>query len=292
MFVRSIALAALAAVSMSLVACAAEDGSEAAASNDSAIVTTAARPGGAIETFTGNDGKQYFRLVAANGLSLLRSEAYSGSPAATIQSLLQAAAENDARRFEVLEANGGGWYVDVKGAGASSEIIAVSEVYSSRSKAVAASKIMIGYLKGIGSAEYKPAETGKRFDLFELAADEKEMNGNQPFKFVLRADNGEAVLFSEAYSSKRAAEEGIKAVKDYGRLKVNYEVSEVERSGEQKGVFSLKAHEHSAVSETPGAPGNHESVGFSEVYSSKSNAQRGADAVRDLLQGNVAVNVR
>jgi uncharacterized protein YegP (UPF0339 family) len=291
--IRSLAAVSLSVLALALTSagCAGSEDDSAPASDEGNFTSSAKRDGGRLETFEGLDGKSYFRLVAANGLKLLRSEAYerSAGPEQAMDSLLKAAAENNTRRFEVLPAAAGGHYVSVSGAGTSTEVIATSEVYSSKSKANDAAKMIVGYLKGIAKVEHRAAETGKRFDLVKVPdADAPSVDGKlQAFKFVLRAKNGETVLASEFYASKQAAEDGIKAVKDYGRLKENYDVSDLSRG---RAVFNLIARKHSAASDTPGGAGNNEAVGFSEVYGQKSDAQRGADAVRDALQADVDVN--
>jgi len=292
MFARSFTLASLACIVLSLSACAAE-APEDEASSEGAALSSAARAGGRFETFVGMDGKKYFRLVANNHRILLRSEAYEREEAAqaTMTSLVKAAVEGQASRFVILPAKDAGFYVNVRGAGASSEVIATTEVYSSRAKASDATDVIKGYLKGLGAGDvrFAPAETGKRIDLVRLPEDEAPRNasGNrEPFRFLVRAANGEAVLVSEFYTSKQAAMNGINAVKNYGRLGENFEISETE---DGRGHFVLKAHKHSAVSATPGAVGNHEALGFSETYASKANAARGAEAVRALLQADLDI---
>jgi len=279
MIIRSLVVCSVAALALSLTACANDTSSDDGPAASEDALTNRARAGGRFETFKGEDGKSYFRLVAANGLKLLRSEAYAGSsgPDGAIESMMKGAQQNDERRFVVAEA-ATGFYVNVLGAGASTEVIGTSEVYSSRSNAERAQKAIMGYLKGIARVAYTPAETGERFQIFKIEGEA------QPFKFLLRAANGETILSSEFYASKQSAEEGIKAVKDYGRLASNFEVIEV-RDG--RAVFSLKAIEHSAVG--GGGRGNNSAVGFSEVYASKSNAERGAAAVQDVLAGDIDV---
>lgn len=298
MLPRSFYAFSFAVLSLSLVACAGAD-DEATQSDESAATSSAARTGGRFETFVGLDGKNYFRLVAANNLNLLRSEAYeqAAGPKEAIDSLLAVTQPGGDNRMHVVEgkaveASKPGFYVTITGRGASTEIVASSEIYASRSNAEAASKTILGYLKGIANAEPRAVAAGKRFELFRLSAADAPTNENgnlQPFKFVLRAANGETVLASEFYGSKAAALDGIAAVKDYGRLDENYDVGETKQAAGAKkgGVFSLVAHRHSAVSENAGEPGNHEAVGFSEIYASVAGANEGADAVRDLLQSDI-----
>lgn len=230
-------------------------------------LTTHAREGGRFETFKGIDDKNYFRLVAANGLKLLRSEAYerTNGPDAAIDSMLKAAHEGKMDRFEVLEAGDGGYYVNVTNANpVKREILGTSEVYSSRAKAVDASKVIMGYLKGIAAVAYEPAQTGKRFRIVR----DDEASPDQPFKFFLHAANGEVVLRSEWYASKQKAEQGIEAVKRVGGRDDLYKVWDTP-SGDY-AFFTLKAE-------------NGEAVGHSELYASRSNANRAKASVSDLL---------
>jgi hypothetical protein len=125
-----LALVAVIALSLSTVACAAQNDDEAAAAEsadaDQEMVARSAK----FDVFVGADGDYYFRFVASNGETLLRSEGYTTRQGADngIDSVVANAP--DTRNVEVLEAKGGQWYFTVKAANA--EIIAVSEMYPSK----------------------------------------------------------------------------------------------------------------------------------------------------------------
>jgi hypothetical protein len=61
MFIRTLAIASLAVVALSLTACGGQDDSNPEAAPE-ANITTAKKAGGSFETFVGEDGKNYFRL--------------------------------------------------------------------------------------------------------------------------------------------------------------------------------------------------------------------------------------
>ena len=68
---------AIVTVALSTAACSSgSSATEGSPESAEGALTTRARAGGRFETFKGIDDKSYFRLVAANGLKLLRSEAY------------------------------------------------------------------------------------------------------------------------------------------------------------------------------------------------------------------------
>jgi uncharacterized protein YegP (UPF0339 family) len=95
---------------------------------------------------------------------------------------------------------------------------------------------------------------------FEL---KKSSNGQQ-FHFSLKAGNGEAILKSEMYESKAAAENGIESVQKNSGLDERYE-KKTSTSG--KPYFVLKA-------------GNHQVIGSSEMYESESGCDNGIESVK------------
>src|SRR5262249_16544813 len=111
MFIRKIAFVSLAALALSLTACggsASDDNAPAAGAGAmSQGDTSASRKGGSLETFIGEDNQTYFRLLAANGLKLLRSQGYKNMADAekAMTSLLTAAKEKNKGRFDVVEAD-------------------------------------------------------------------------------------------------------------------------------------------------------------------------------------------
>src|ERR1044072_8551811 len=121
-----LALVAVIALSLSTVACAAQNDDEApaAASADQDWAAQSAK----FDVFVGADGDYYFRFVASNGEELLRSEGYTTRQGADngIDSVVANAP--DTRNVEILQAADGQWYFTVKAANA--EVIAVSEMYA------------------------------------------------------------------------------------------------------------------------------------------------------------------
>jgi uncharacterized protein YegP (UPF0339 family) len=88
------------------------------------------------------------------------------------------------------------------------------------------------------------------------------------YYFHLMAGNGENVLRSEGYTKSSSAQNGITSVLANGGDKRNFDVQQA-MSGEW--YFNLVA-------------GNGEVVGTSQLYSTKSNADRGARTVRALIR--------
>jgi uncharacterized protein YegP (UPF0339 family) len=99
-----------------------------------------------------------------------------------------------------------------------------------------------------------------RFDTFQ------GVDGRYYFRFV--AGNGEIVLRSQAYKSRRGAEVGVASVLENGNDKRNYEILEAKNG---QFYFNLKAK-------------NGEVIGTSELYVSRWNAERGAATVRALIR--------
>jgi len=93
------------------------------------------------------------------------------------------------------------------------------------------------------------------------------------FYFHLLAANGQKVLHSEGYVSLAGAANGIESVKANGVDLGNYDLLE---AANVEWYFNLVAQ-------------NHEIVGTSETYVSKSNAERGSETVQGLIIQNVQV---
>jgi uncharacterized protein YegP (UPF0339 family) len=85
--------------------------------------------------------------------------------------------------------------------------------------------------------------------------------------FHLVAGNGQLVLQSEGYKSLDGAQNGVASVKDNGGHAASYSVL---GSNDGQYYFNLIA-------------ANNEIIGTSELYSTKSNAQRAADSTRSLI---------
>lgn len=223
---------------------------------------TAGKPG-KFETFEGIDGQFYFHLLSPNGQKVLQSEGYTTRKSAEkgVESVRKNAV--DGSSYEVLQATNGEHYFVV--VAANDEIIGTSQLYASKS---GAKKGVETVTKLVAKAQRQRAaeEGGAAFDVI-TGTDGKRY-------FHLRAKNGEIVLQSQGYSSKSKALDGIDAVRDSGREEGAYEIVELEDGG---AFFRLVAE-------------NGEIVGRSEIYVSKSNAQRGADTVRELIASELVAD--
>ena len=85
------------------------------------------------------------------------------------------------------------------------------------------------------------------------------------FMFNLKAGNGEIILTSERYTSKSGAKNGIKSVRENSQYDEQFERKE---SSNGKYYFVLKAK-------------NHEPIGKSEMYNSKSSMENGIESVKE-----------
>ena len=88
------------------------------------------------------------------------------------------------------------------------------------------------------------------------------------YYFNLTAGNGESVLRSQGYTKLASAQGGVASVLANGNDKRNFDVREATNGD---WYFNLVA-------------GNGEIIGTSELYASKSNAERGARSVRALVR--------
>ena len=93
---------------------------------------------------------------------------------------------------------------------------------------------------------------------FEIYKDKKG-----EFRFRLKASNGEPILASEGYKSKRSCKNGIDCVKKNGRANKQFE-RKTARNG--KTYFVLKAK-------------NHQVVGKSEMYNTEKSMENGIASV-------------
>lgn len=211
---------------------------------------------GRFETFKGDDGKHYFHLLAKNGERILASQGYSSISAA--KKGISSVKKNGLVewRYSVLEADSGEYYFNLLAP--NGQLIGSSEMYASKANAEAGVDAVMAALENPVSAA---AETsGVRFETF------KGQDGKSYFR--LRAANGQIVLASQGYSSKTAADSGIKSVKTNGVDPTRFDL--VEGANDQYS-FHLTSS-------------NGKIIARSEMYASKSNAIRAADRVRDMLR--------
>jgi uncharacterized protein len=87
---------------------------------------------------------------------------------------------------------------------------------------------------------------------------------NDQFQFNLKADNGQVILTSQGYTTKASCENGIESVRSHSAAIENFDCS---KSSDNKDYFNLKA-------------ANHQVIGTSEMYSSKSGMDTGIASVR------------
>jgi len=262
--IRNIALAALAAVSMSLVACAAptdvnEDSVEAEETSQDLVSRSAY-----FETFQGLDGRHYFNLMAGNGENVLRSQGYTKLSSA--QSGVASVLENgfDKRQFDVKQASNGDWYFNLKAG--NGQVIGTSEMYASKSNAERGARTVRALVR-LTLAASQPAPRRESFEIFK-GEDKKTY-------FRLRAGNGEIMLGSQGYTAAASARDGIASVEANGSDAANYEIFETADGG---WAIRLVAQ-------------NGEIIARGESYSSKSNATRAVTRLAEILGGRGAVSV-
>lgn len=252
------ALAALAALSLTSVACAAPTEEEATEVEETSqdLVSRSAF----FETFRGLDGKYYFNMMAGNGQNVLRSQGYTrlASAEGGVESVI--ANGNDKRNFEIQQAANGDWYFNLEAA--NGEIIGTSQLYATKYNAERGA-VAVRALVRLARAEAQTQAAPKlvRFEVFQ--------GEDRQSYFRLRADNGEILLGSEGYVSASNAKRGIESVVANGSDASRYEVSET-ASG-QWAVRLVAANGHV--------------IARGEAYASKSNADRAIERMAEIIGG-------
>ncbi len=252
-------LVLVAMASLGAVACGSADASDGTPGDEEDITSSAAR----FETFTGVDGQTYFHLVAGNGELVLQSEGYKDASGA--QTGVASVKENGghAASYQVVQAKDGEFYFNL--VAGNNQIIATSEMYASKGnadKAVASVKSLVSKLK---RWETIAAEPKASFNVF------KGIDGQ--YYFNLRARNGEIVLQSEGYTTKESATKGIASVRANGTRASAFTVFE---AADGQYAIDLKAS-------------NGEIIAQGQRYSTKSNAQKGASTIAELVGGQPVV---
>jgi len=202
-------------------------------------------------------GDHYFNLHAANHEVILTSEAYSSRTAAlngvlsvhdhgTRWSSFEQRVARDGSHYFVLMASNG-------------NVIGMSEMYATHSNASRGLEAVVANVDDY--LEWQANRTGERFDVF------RGMDGR--FYFNVVAGNGQIVLSSQGYAKEASAYNGALSVSTWG---VDPDAYEIADSADGGAYFNLKAP-------------NGQVIGTSEVYSTRSNARRGRDAVVELLGG-------
>jgi uncharacterized protein YegP (UPF0339 family) len=210
---------------------------------------------GRFETFTGEDGRRYFHLLAGNGQKVLHSQGYADGSG--VSNGIDSVRENgaDTANYRVLEAADGRWYFNlVAGNG---QVIGTSQLYTTRSSAERGLGTVASLVEG---ANQRQAVRRAAFQVF------RGLDGQ--YYFHLRSQNGQIVLVSEGYTRRSAALAGTAAVESNGADLGRYQVRDA--AGNQ-AYFVLRAT-------------NGEVIATSETYASRAGAQRAAAAVADLLE--------
>ena len=88
--------------------------------------------------------------------------------------------------------------------------------------------------------------------------------GDNQFRFVLKAGNGETILTSELYTSKASAEKGIASVRSNSPQEERYEKKTASNG---KFYFNLKA-------------ANHQIIGSSQMYATAQSRETGIASVK------------
>lgn len=100
--------------------------------------------GARFRVFTGKDGRYYFALHAKNGEIVLQSQGYSTEAAALNGTFAVADNGTASARWRLLASGDGGYYLDL--VAANNEVIATSEVYTTRSAAQAGEAAIIALI--------------------------------------------------------------------------------------------------------------------------------------------------
>jgi uncharacterized protein YegP (UPF0339 family) len=207
------------------------------------------------DLFTGADGDVYWNLKAANHEVILSSQGYTSRTGAVggVLSVLDNA--ELPYRYDLKQAADGQYYFLLKAG--NGHTIGMSEMYSTASNARRGIETVSANVGAF--LDYQATRTGERFDVFQ---------GNDGrYYWNLHAGNGEIVLSGQGYSTEAAAYNGAFAVADNGTLEERYDVRE---SADGGFYFNLKA-------------ANGHIIGTSEVYSTRSNAERARGSIIELL---------
>jgi uncharacterized protein YegP (UPF0339 family) len=261
MFRHISALAALAVMSLSTVACVAPtDQADAVEAQSEETSSDLVSRSAFFETFQGHDGHYYFNLVAANGQNVLRSQGYTKLASAENGVASVLANGNDKRQFDVKQATNGDWFFSLRAA--NNEIIGTSELYASKSNAERGARTVRSLVRLSRDA----SQAAPRRESFELFKGE-----DGKAYFHLRAANGEIMLGSQGYTAAASARGGIASVLANGTDASSYEVFET-----ANGDYALRL-----------VAANGEVIARGESYSSKSNATRAVARLTEILSGNV-----
>lgn len=208
------------------------------------------------EIFKGRDGQFYFHLRAGNGEKILASEGYTTRSAAIngINSVKSNGVSD--RRFLFREARDGSHYFVLTAT--NGRIIGMSEMYATKFNAERGA----AGVRQVVAAVLEQADAVPGTDKIELYT-----GIDKAHYFHVRAGNGQIVLRSQAYSSRSASTSAANSLKTNAVIESRYELRD---AADGKFYFVVKAS-------------NGRVMGYSNLYASKANAERGAEAVRALF---------
>lgn len=200
------------------------------------------------------DGQFRFRLVDAKAAILATSEGYTSRLGALNGLLSVLANGGDRSRYQVIgDATSGHFTLKAP----NGEIIATGTNKPSLAAAQAAADATVAAV-GAYRAAWTTA-TGRRFAV--------RLDAGGKYYWNLHAGNGEIVLHSERYDSEAAALNGAFSVLDNGATAARYQVLKA-----QSGQYYLNL-----------TATNGQVIGTSELYATKSNAERARDALIALV---------
>lgn len=212
---------------------------------------------GRFETFVGKDGQYYFHLLAGNGQKVLASEGYATKAGAEAGIASVKANGVNEGRYLSREASNGQHYFLLTAANGS--IIGMSELYVSAANAARGQASVIKVITNtVAQGDAQPLSAAKIETFKGLDA---------KYYFHVKALNGEIVLQSQAYASKSGATSGIASVQTNGISASRYTVLP---AADGKFYFVLKA-------------ANGQVIGLSEMYATKSNAERAVESIVALF---------
>lgn len=211
---------------------------------------------GKFETFEGKDGQFYFHLLAGNGEKVLASQGYASLQGA--QGGIDSVKANggNAMRYLQREASDGSRYFVLTAANGA--IIGMSEMYVSAANATRGATAVQKVVANIVSSG-AATQGDTRFETF------KGLDGK--YYFHLKANNGQIVLQSQAYTTKASANNGVASVKTNGVIAARFELR---AAADGQTYFVLKA-------------ANGAVIGRSELYATHANAERGVATVMTLV---------
>jgi uncharacterized protein YegP (UPF0339 family) len=218
---------------------------------------------GRFETFTGQDGKTYFHLLATNGEKVLASQGYADLASAEegIATIRFNGMQVDA--YQLLQAVDGEWYFNLLAG--NWEVVGTGELYVSKSNAERGIATVASIVE---HATYGRASSGgSKFQVW------KSDNDGQ-YYFHLRAGNGAIVLQSEGYTTKANATKGTASVLTNGSDIRKFHVKDAANG---QAYFTVTA-------------ANGQVIAVSQTYASRSGAQDAANAVSAIITAMKAGN--